>query len=88
MVMALLTLEQMLVQNILDNTRVPDCHDQANNLLLLVCIGRVNNRRGKISNEKKWSIPSSAAALTRQYVSILQWNLFSCWALKAELNNN
>ena len=50
--------------------------------------GEINKRRGKISNEKKWSIPSSAAALTRQYVSILQWNLFSCWALKAELNNN
>ena len=29
--------------------------------------GEINKKREKISNEKKWSIPRSAAALTRQY---------------------
>ena len=29
--------------------------------------GEINKRREEISNEKKWSILSSAAALTRQY---------------------
>ena len=44
-----LTLEKMLVQNILDSTRVLDCPGQANNLLPLVCIGR----RGSIIEEER-----------------------------------
>ena len=86
-----LTLEKMLVQNILDNTRVLDCPDQANNLLPLVCNGRERSIREEERSAMSKSAPFRALQLhwlDSIHVSILQWNLFSSGAVQAELNNN
>ena len=61
--MALLTPEKMLVQNILDSTRVLDYPDRANSLLPLVCIGRELSIREEERSAMSKSGPFSALQL-------------------------